>query len=90
MFTMGATHMCNMHNSIFRGYNSIYQQALHIQEDEKADFIGYALTWYKFVKTHAADEENNLFPKVEQLLRDDTTWGDTHKEHGNQIVYFNI
>jgi hemerythrin-like domain-containing protein len=82
MFTSGASHMCQMHNSIFRGYNSIYQQAAHIKDGDKADFVGYCLSWYKFVKTHADDEEANLFPMVEKLLDDSTIWGDTHKEHG--------
>lgn len=81
MFTIGASHMCQMHNSIFRGYNSIYQQAAHIKDGDKASFIGYCLTWYKFVKTHADDEEANLFPLVEQFLEDKNVWADTHKEH---------
>ena len=40
MFTSGASHMCMVHNSLFRGYNSIYHQAPHIAEADKAAFVG--------------------------------------------------
>ncbi|ROW04814.1 hypothetical protein VMCG_04842 [Cytospora schulzeri] len=73
--------MALLHNSIFRGYNSIYLQAPHVQDADKADFIGYALTWYKFVKSHHDDEEQSLFTKVEELLGDKTIFEETHKEH---------
>jgi len=82
MFTTGATHMCLLHNCILRGYNSIWQQAPHVQEADKADFIGYSLTWFKFVKSHHDDEEATLFTKVEELLGDKDVWAETHKEHG--------
>ncbi|KAI0477332.1 hypothetical protein GGR56DRAFT_691847 [Xylariaceae sp. FL0804] len=78
IFTTGATHMALLHNSIFRGYNSIYQQAPHVKPTEKADFI---VTWHKFVKSHHDDEEANLFTKVEGVLDDKTVFEETHKEH---------
>jgi hemerythrin-like domain-containing protein len=74
--------MALLHNSIFRGYNSIYLQAPHVQDADKADFIGYALTWFKFVKSHHDDEEESLFTKIEELLDDKTVFEETHKEHG--------
>ncbi len=74
--------MVLLHNSIFRGYNSIYQQAPNVKDVDKADFIGYSLTWYKFVKSHHDDEEASLFTKVEGVLDDKTIWAETHKEHG--------
>lgn len=77
--------MALLHNSIFRGYNSIYLQAPHVQDADKADFIGYALTWFKFVKSHHDDEEESLFTKVEELLDDKTVFEDTHKEHGTSV-----
>jgi hemerythrin-like domain-containing protein len=82
LFTTGATHMCLLHNSILRGYNSIYQQAAHVQDADKAAFVGYALTWYKFVKSHHDDEEETLFTKVEELLGDKDVFAETHAEHG--------
>ncbi|KAI8960386.1 hypothetical protein F5Y11DRAFT_330056 [Daldinia sp. FL1419] len=81
IFTTGATHMALLHNAILRGYNSIYQQAPHVKPGDKADFIGYALTWHKFVTSHHDDEEATLFPKVEAVLNDNTIWAETHKEH---------
>ncbi|KAI1490285.1 hypothetical protein F5X96DRAFT_669834 [Biscogniauxia mediterranea] len=81
MFTTGATHMALLHNAIFRGYNSIYQQAPYVKPTDAADFVGYCLTWFKFVKSHHDDEEENLFPKVEEVLDDKTIWEQTHKEH---------
>ncbi|KAI1134867.1 hypothetical protein F5Y05DRAFT_193763 [Hypoxylon sp. FL0543] len=81
IFTTGATHMALLHNAILRGYNSIYQQAPHVKPTDKSDFIGYALTWHKFVATHHDDEEATLFPKVEEVLKDNTIWEGTHKEH---------
>lgn len=71
-----------VHNSIFRGYNSIYHQAPYVGEADKADFVGYCLTWHKFATTHAENEEISLFPKTEELLEDKTIWEESHKEHG--------
>nr|XP_036574628.1 hemerythrinHHE cation binding domain-containing protein [Colletotrichum truncatum]KAF6781082.1 hemerythrinHHE cation binding domain-containing protein [Colletotrichum truncatum] len=73
--------MCLLHNSILRGYNSIYNQANGIQEADKADFIGYSQAWFKFVKSHHDDEEVSLFPKIEDLLKDKDVFAGTHKEH---------
>ncbi|KAH8157027.1 hypothetical protein CIB48_g11219 [Xylaria polymorpha] len=81
IFTTGATHMALLHNSIFRGYNSIYQQAPNVKDIDINDFIGYALTWFKFVKSHHDDEEESLFTRVEEVLDDKTIWAETHKEH---------
>ena len=77
--------MAHIHNAILRGYNSIYLQAAHIKEEDKSAFIGYALTWYKFVKSHHDDEEAELFPKVAEVLHttDAELWDATHKEHGS-------
>ncbi|KAK4156158.1 hypothetical protein C8A00DRAFT_30970 [Chaetomidium leptoderma] len=81
IFTSGATHMALLHNSILRGYNSIYHQAPIVLDQDKADFVGYCLTWFKFVKSHHDDEEDTLFTKIEELLEDKTVFGETHKEH---------
>ncbi|KAG8674835.1 hypothetical protein FPOAC2_00870 [Fusarium poae] len=81
LFTTGATHMALLHNAIIRGFNSIYLQAPHVKDADKADFIGYSQTWFKFVKSHHDDEEDNLFPKVQELLGEDPVWEETHHEH---------
>jgi hypothetical protein len=82
MFTSGSSHMCMVHNSIFRGYNSIYHQAPYITAVDKPAFVGYCLAWYKFLKTHADNEDISLFPKTEELLEDNTIFTESHKEHG--------
>ena len=81
IFTTGATHMAHIHNAILRGYNSIYLQAPHITHEDKDDFIGYSLAWFKFVKSHHDDEEAELFPKVEAVLGKKDLWTETHAEH---------
>jgi len=74
--------MALLHNSILRGYNSIYHQAPLVVDQDKADFVGYSLAWYRFVKSHHDDEEATLFTKVEELLKDKAVFKETHKEHG--------
>lgn len=82
IFTSGATHMALLHNSILRGYNSIVHQAPVVLDHDKADFVGYSLAWYRFVKSHHDDEEETLFTKIEELLKDKNVFAETHKEHG--------
>lgn len=82
IFTSGATHMALLHNSILRGYNSIIHQAPVVLDHDKADFVGYSLAWYRFVKSHHDDEEETLFTKIEELLKDKNVFAETHKEHG--------
>ena len=79
--------MAHIHNAILRGYNSVYLQAPHIKDVDKAAFVGYALTWYRFVKSHHDDEELELFPKVEEVLgeRENDIWKETHEEHGTLV-----
>ena len=74
--------MAHIHNAIIRGYNSIYLQAPHVADADKPAFVGYALTWFRFVKAHHDDEENELFPAISRVLHDEKIWGETHKEHG--------
>lgn len=77
--------MCLLHNAIIRGFNSILLQAPHVQDADKADFVGYAQTWLRFVLSHHDDEERNLFPKVEEVLGDKDIWADTHEEHSTYL-----
>jgi hemerythrin-like domain-containing protein len=74
-----------VHNSIFRGYNSIYHQAPHVTDSDKPDFIKYCLTWHKFLKAHAENEETSLFLRIEEILEDKTLWERSHEEHGTFI-----
>lgn len=74
--------MALLHNALIRGFNSIYLQAEHIPRGQVDEFIGYALTWHKFIVSHHDDEEDKLFPDVVAILRDESVWGDMHSEHG--------
>ncbi|KAG9602720.1 hypothetical protein KCU77_g2435, partial [Aureobasidium melanogenum] len=81
IWTKGATHMALFHNAILRGFNSIYLQAPYVKVEDYAAFVGYSLTWYRFVKSHHDDEEGELFPKVDDILKEEGIWNETHQEH---------
>ncbi|KAK2594274.1 hypothetical protein QQS21_008053 [Conoideocrella luteorostrata] len=81
LLTTAATHMALLHNSLIRGFNSIYLQAPHVQMVDVDDFIGYALTWHKFMVSHHDDEEGKLFPEMVEILGDAEIWGDMQAEH---------
>jgi len=57
-----------------------------VTSEDKADFIGYAQAWFRFVKSHHDDEELELFPRVEEVVGTKGIWEETHKEHG--MPYF--
>lgn len=84
MWTEGASHMCNVHNALFQGFNSIYQQATHVQGDDKAAFLGYCQTWVKFLKSHTEHEESGLFVKAEELLQEEL-FKDMVHAHGKPL-----
>ncbi|BDD60139.1 hypothetical protein MPDQ_002753 [Monascus purpureus] len=81
VFTKGASHMALLHNAILRGYNTIYLQAPHVKPVDYADFIGYSLTWFNFVKKHHDDEEAELFPKVEEIVGQKGALAKAYEEH---------
>lgn len=82
--------MALLHNAILRGFNSIYLQAPHVKQTDYADFIGYSLTWYTFVKKHHDDEEKGLFPKVEEAVGQKGVLDKAFEEHGVVSFFFYI
>lgn len=54
------------HNSIIRGFNSIYQQAPRVTAKDQDDFICYCLAWHRFVEKHHHYEEEHFFPAIER------------------------
>lgn len=54
------------HNSLIRGYNSIYQQAPRLLSSDNKDFIGYCLAWHTCVAKHHQYEETLFFPAIEK------------------------
>lgn len=81
LWTDGASHMCTVHNALFRGFNSMYQQAPHVQDADKAAFVGYCQTWVKFLHSHTQHEETGMFVMAEELLQD-KVFDDMHEGHG--------
>ena len=75
--------MALLHNAILRGFNTIYLQAAHVKSADYGDFIGYCLTFFKFVKSHHDDEENELFPKVEELVGRKGALQNAYEEHAS-------
>lgn len=73
--------MALLHNAILRGFNTIYLQAPHVKPVDYGEFIGYSLTWVKFVQKHHDDEEAELFPKVEELIGRKGALHKAYEEH---------
>lgn len=81
MWAHGASHMCNVHNALFRGFNSIYQQAPHVSDADKPAFLGYCQTWVKFLHSHTEHEETGMFELAKEVLQEDV-FADMHEAHG--------
>ena len=60
--------MALVHNSIIRGYNSIYLQARNVKPNEYKDFVGYAYAWYDLLDAHHRGEEEHGFPLIEKSV----------------------
>lgn len=79
---MKASHMAIVHNVLIRGYNSIYQQAPHIEPADYADFVGYCLAWHDMVQGHHDSEEAVLFPGIEEATGVKGIMDGEKAEHG--------
>lgn len=55
------------HNSLIRGFNSIYQQAPRISASDYKDFTGYCLAWHRCIEQHHMHEEVNYFQEIERV-----------------------
>jgi hypothetical protein len=62
------------HNSIIRGYNSIYQQAPRLIATDYADFVGYCLAWHRSITEHDKYEELYFFPAIEVATGQKVLW----------------
>ncbi|KAI5795656.1 hypothetical protein EDC01DRAFT_653059 [Geopyxis carbonaria] len=63
-FTIAASEMCLVHNSIIRALNSIYLQAPHISPADVPDFVTYCKAWCGFIHVHHDGEEAHFFPQI--------------------------
>ena len=66
--TLIATEMCVVHNIIIRGLNSIYIQANHVKSEDYKAFVGYCLSWHRFVSHHHYSEETGFFTPLQEML----------------------
>jgi hypothetical protein len=85
-WTWGASSMALAHNAILRAFNSIYLQAPHIPDSEKPAFVGYATSWYRFVTGHHEAEEEEFFPNICKLLKDEHLFDKSVEEHRKPIA----
>lgn len=83
---MDASHMALVHNVLIRGYNSIYQQAPHIQPADYRDFLGYCLAWHDMVQGHHDSEEEVLFPGIEEATGVKGIMDGEKAEHGKSTL----
>ena len=79
--TLCSSDMAQIHNVLFRGYNSIYQQAPYVHKSDYSDFIRYALVWYDFIEVHHTGEEEDLFPKIEEIVGQKDFMGVAVEQH---------
>lgn len=82
---MGASHMTISHNSLIRGFNSIYQQAPRISASDYKDFKGYCLAWHRCVEQHHMHEEVNYFPEIEKVTGQKGVMDGEVEQHGRTI-----
>ncbi|KAH6709534.1 hypothetical protein BKA61DRAFT_645706 [Leptodontidium sp. MPI-SDFR-AT-0119] len=82
-FTMAASHMTLSHNTLIRGYNSIYQQAPRLSPSDYSDFIGYCLAWHRCIEQHHTHEEVHYFPAIEKATGQKGVMDGETKEHAS-------
>lgn len=79
-FAIMATEMCNVHNIIIRGMNSIYVQSEHVQSSDRKAFIGYCLSWHRFISHHHNSEEIGFFKPLQEMIGPDVM-AESAEEH---------
>ncbi|KAL7910464.1 hemerythrin HHE cation binding domain-containing protein [Trichoderma velutinum] len=62
-----ASEMACIHNMMIRGLNSIYLQAPYVKKEDVKSFLLYSACFYDLVSVHHKGEEDDLFPKIEQM-----------------------
>lgn len=62
-----ASEMALAHNMFFRGLNSIYLQAPHIQAPDVVSFANYMACWHDGLHHHHQGEETAGFPEIERI-----------------------
>lgn len=75
--------MSQIHNTILRGVNSIYNQAANVKPGTKdcGDFLFYNQCVYDFLHHHHMNEEESFFPLLRDVTGDATFCDAATKEH---------
>ena len=79
--TLCASDMAVVHNFVFRGYNSIYQQAPYVKKRDHPEFVQYALAWWQMIEAHHDGEEKHLFPLIESKINRKNFFGVAVEQH---------
>ena len=62
--------MTHVHNTLIRGFNSIYLQAPHVNlPADIRDLLFFCAAWVKTVEHHHDTEETTLFPAIEEFAK---------------------
>jgi hemerythrin-like domain-containing protein len=85
---MAASHMTISHNSLIRGFNSIYQQAPRIPKSDYLDFVGYSLAWLRCIEQHHNHEEEHYFPAIEEVTGVKGVMNEEVEQHGKKHRLF--
>lgn len=93
-FVDAASFMCNLHNFMIRGLNSIYLQAPHVPEEDHPAFVTYCLAWCTVIEHHHELEDTKLFLDLDAAAGGEGKSGvlvnsKQHEEFHDALVKFN-
>jgi hypothetical protein len=65
-FMVIGTQMALVHNMFMRAFNTIYLVAPRVPQTEFQNFVEYSFQVYKAVRNHHREEEEYVFPAIEE------------------------
>lgn len=83
-FIQGGSQMALVHNMLIHSFNSIYLQAPVVKPVDVPDFVQYCNAWYKTLDGHHENEEDFLFPMIEEACGVKGIMGDEVEEHSSR------
>lgn len=87
-YTSAATMMALVHNSFTRGFNTVYHVAPKVPESDVRNFLQYADQLYLALKIHHTEEEEVVFPILEEALGEEGLMKVSVEEHGVSLQFF--
>lgn len=80
-----SSEMTVVHNTIIRGANAIYLQAVNVEKlgtpKDQSDFVYFALRWAERLHEHHNTEETMLFPAINEITKMPTLMDGNLEEH---------